>query len=127
MNLLVVSGRFVSDPVERKNVRGEKLATFSIAIYRKNMEPNFLDCIAFDELANFILESCKKGHYVILDGTLNIRKNTENPIYKSVNCFVKHLTLIKDERAQVKEDEKKKTSFYDDIDENDVWEKMRNL
>lgn len=70
LNQIVLVGRLTRDIQVRKSDKGTKFATISLAIPRsfKNMEgtydTDFIDCIAFENIAENTSTYCSKGDIV---------------------------------------------------------------
>ena len=79
LNQIVLVGRITRDIVVNKSEKGNKVATISLAIPRsfKNSEGNydtdFVDCVAFDVIAENTKEYCKKGDIVGVKGRVQSR------------------------------------------------------
>lgn len=79
LNQIVLVGRITRDIVVNKSEKGNKVATISLAIPRsfKNSEGNydtdFVDCVAFDVIAENTREYCKKGDIVGVKGRVQSR------------------------------------------------------
>lgn len=79
LNQIVLVGRITRDLVVNKSEKGNKVTTISLAIPRsfKNSEGNydtdFVDCVAFDVIAENTREYCKKGDIVGVKGRVQSR------------------------------------------------------
>ena len=79
LNQIVLVGRLTRDISVYKSEKGKKVATISLAIPRsfKNMEGNydtdFIDCIAFENIAENAAEYCGKGDIVGVKGRVQSR------------------------------------------------------
>ena len=79
LNQLVLVGRLTRDIKINKTDKGRKVATISLAIPRsfKNMEgtydTDFVDCIAFENIAENTSMYCKKGDIVGVKGRIQSR------------------------------------------------------
>ena len=79
LNQIILVGRLTRDVNVHKSERGVKVATISLAIPRsfKNMEGNydtdFIDCVAFDGIAENTAEYCGKGDIVGVKGRMQSR------------------------------------------------------
>ena len=79
LNQLVLVGRLTRDIKINKTDKGRKVATISLAIPRsfKNMEgtydTDFVDCIAFENIAENTAMYCKKGDIVGIKGRIQTR------------------------------------------------------
>ena len=79
LNQIVLVGRLTRDIVVNKSEKGSKVATISLAIPRsfKNSDgtydTDFLDCTAFDAIAENTCEYCSKGDIVGVKGRVQSR------------------------------------------------------
>lgn len=74
LNQIILVGRLTRDITVNKSENGVKVATISIAVPRsfKNVEgvydTDFIDCVAFDVIAENTSEYCNKGDIVGIKG-----------------------------------------------------------
>ena len=74
LNQIILVGRLTRDITVNKSDNGVKVATISIAVPRsfKNVEgvydTDFIDCVAFDVIAENTSEYCNKGDIVGVKG-----------------------------------------------------------
>ncbi len=79
LNQVVLVGRLTRDVVVNKSDKGIKVATVSLAIPRsfKNADgiydTDFVDCVAFDNVAANTSEYCSKGDIVGVKGRIQSR------------------------------------------------------
>ena len=79
LNHIILVGRLTRDISVNKSEKGVKVATISLAIPRsfKNMEggydTDFIDCVAFDSIAENTSEYCGKGDIVGVKGRVQSR------------------------------------------------------
>ena len=79
LNQIVLVGRLTRDIVVNKSEKGVKIATISLAIPRsfKNSEgtydTDFIECTAFDAIAENTCEYCSKGDIVGVKGRVQSR------------------------------------------------------
>lgn len=75
MNAAVFSGRLTKDPVA-KDANNAKLATFTIAVHRPLTRDisDFIDCVAWNEKADFVLRNFKRGVAVEVKGIIVTRE-----------------------------------------------------
>ena len=79
LNQIILVGRLTRDINVHKSDKGVKVATISLAIPRsfKNMDGNydtdFVDCVAFDGVAENTSEYCGKGDIVGVKGRVQSR------------------------------------------------------
>ncbi len=79
LNQIILVGRLTRDVVVNKSDNGTKVATISLAIPRsfKNSEgsydTDFIDCVAFESIAENTSEYCSKGDIVGVKGRVQSR------------------------------------------------------
>ncbi|MDY6934780.1 MAG: single-stranded DNA-binding protein [Spirochaetota bacterium] len=81
LNRVMLIGRLGRDPELRYTQTGSPVANFSIANNRsyttssgeKREEVNFFNCIAWSKLGEIIVEYCKKGRRIGIEGRLQQR------------------------------------------------------
>lgn len=79
LNQVVLVGRLTRDVIVNKSDKGIKVATVSLAIPRsfKNADgvydTDFVDCVAFDNVATNTSEYCSKGDIVGIKGRIQSR------------------------------------------------------
>lgn len=79
LNQIILVGRLTRNVVVNKSEKGIKVATISLAVPRsfKNSEGNydtdFIECVAFDNVAENTSEYCSKGDIVGVKGRIQSR------------------------------------------------------
>lgn len=80
LNKIILIGRLVRDPEQRYTPNGTSVANFSIANNRtytqgekKKEDTSFFNCIAWSKLGELIVQYCKKGNRVAVEGRLQQR------------------------------------------------------
>ena len=74
LNQIILVGRLTRDITVNKSENGTKVATISLAIPRSfknsdgNYDTDFIDCVAFDIVAENTAEYCSKGDIVGVKG-----------------------------------------------------------
>lgn len=75
LNKIVVMGRLVRDPEERRTANNKPVTNFTIAVDRDRQdETDFIDCVAWNGTAEFIEKYFRKGSMMIASGRLQMRK-----------------------------------------------------
>lgn len=71
-----VHGRLVRDPELRKTTSGKSVCSFTVASDKRRREDgaNFIDCTAWNGLAEMICKYFQKGKEIVLSGDLDSRK-----------------------------------------------------
>lgn len=75
INNAVIMGRLVKDPEERKTSAGKTVCSFCVAVddsFNKD-KTYFLDIIAWDKKAEFVIEYFRKGSMIAVQGKLTTR------------------------------------------------------
>lgn len=95
-----------------KSDKGVKVATISLAIPRsfKNMEggydTDFIDCIAFDSIAENTKEYCEKGDIVGVKGRVQSRTiEKEGKTEYLMEIIAEKVTFLSNKHPEEKEDE----------------------
>ena len=80
LNRILMIGRLVRDPELRHTPNGASVASFSIASNRsyvvnneKKEQVGFFDCVAWGKLGELVVQYCKKGHRIAVEGRLQQR------------------------------------------------------
>lgn len=79
LNQIILVGRLTRNITVNKSDKGNKVATISLAIPRsfKNSEgtydTDFIDCVAFDNIAENTCEYCSKGDIIGVKGRVQSR------------------------------------------------------
>lgn len=73
MNKWLGTGRLTRDPESRSTSTGMTIATFGVAVQGlKKDEVDFIDCKAFGQTADFVMNYFKKGKPAELEGRLKL-------------------------------------------------------
>lgn len=79
LNKIVIMGRLTRDPELRRTNSGKGVASFSVAVERDyrpdggERETDFIDCVAWDKLGEFVCNYFAKGRMIAVVGRLQIR------------------------------------------------------
>lgn len=74
MNRVILTGRLTRDPELRTTQNGRIVTKFTLAVdrgYKK--ETDFIDCVAWQKLAEIVADNLSKGRKVAVEGRLQIR------------------------------------------------------
>lgn len=77
VNLVLASGNLTRDPEMRYTPSGKAVTSFSIAVNEGSGErrtTEFLDCEAWEKLAETVAEYCRKGRKVLVTGSYTTQK-----------------------------------------------------
>ena len=118
MNNVQLLGRLTKDVELRVSQKSKKnFAYFTLAV-PNGEDAMFIDCVAFDKLAETIEKYVKKGNRLLVEGSINVSTyvDKDGNNRKSTNVFVNKITFIESAK---KEDDKKlsKKSKKDEDDE----------
>ncbi len=111
LNQIILVGRLTRNIAVNKSENGVKVATISIAVPRsfKNVEgvydTDFIDCVAFDAIAENTSEYCAKGDIVGIKGRVqsNVVENTEGKKENKIEIICEKITFLS---SKPKEEEK---------------------
>ena len=84
MNKILLIGRLTKDPELRYTQSGTAVASFTLAVNRNftnqngEREADFINCIAWQKAAEFVLQYFKKGQQMALEGRLQVRSYDDN-------------------------------------------------
>lgn len=82
LNLVIVMGNLTRDPEIRQTPTGQSVASFSIALNRSYKDSSgewqeatdYIDCVAWANLAQQIADNVSKGQRVLVEGRLQNRQ-----------------------------------------------------
>ena len=79
MNSIVIMGRLTRDPELRQTNSGTPVTSFTVAVDRRGKEKatDFLDCVAWNDKAEFVSKYFTKGRMILVAGRLQIRDWTD--------------------------------------------------
>lgn len=75
MNSINLVGRLTKEPELRTTSNGNKVISFCLAVDRKSKDKatDFIDCMAWNKLAEVISQYCHKGKMISVTGALQTR------------------------------------------------------
>lgn len=77
INIAVIAGHLTKDVELAKTQNGNSVAKFTVAVDGYNDNTNFINCVAWNKLADILNMYCKKGDLVTVEGRISVR-NYEN-------------------------------------------------
>lgn len=77
INIAVIAGHLTKDVELAKTQNGNSVAKFTVAVDGYNDNTNFINCVAWNKLADILNQYCKKGDLVTVEGRISVR-NYEN-------------------------------------------------
>jgi len=127
INRIIISGRFSKKPKQAILPSGTVAANFVLAVdkpYRFGSgEPNWIPVSAYGHVAEYILNYCGKGDFLIVDGRLehqqyrdkrNILRNTFVVIAESVSGHSKPKNATEDIVVQNTQEQQQPYPFTED-------------
>lgn len=110
LNQVVLVGRLTRNITVNKSDKGIKVATIPLAIPRsfKNSDgtydTDFVDCVAFDSIANNTSEYCEKGDIVGVKGRIQSRQiDKEGQKTTVVEIIAEKVTFLSSHTKEEKE------------------------
>ena len=121
MNNVQLLGRLTKDVELRVSKKSKKknFAYFTLAV-PNGEDAMFIDCVAFDKLAETIEKYVKKGNRLLVEGFINVStyEDKDGNNRKSTNVFVNKITFI--ESAKKEDDKKSSKKSKKDEDDEDL-------
>ena len=100
MNKVVLAGNLTKDPKSFKDKKGKDFAVFTLACkdadYIKSTEPDYVNCFVFGKTSKAVLEWCKKGQCVAVDGAVKFQTNKtkDGNYFTSCFCLVRRIEFL---------------------------------
>lgn len=119
MNNVQLLGRLTKDVELRVSQKSKKsFAYFTLAV-PNGEDAMFIDCVAFDKLAETIEKYVKKGNRLLVEGSINAAtyEDKDGNNRKSTNVFVNKITFIESAKKEDEKKASKKSKKYEDEDE----------
>lgn len=73
INVAVISGHLTKDVELLKTQNGNSVVKFTVAVDGYNDNTNFINCVAWNKLADILNQYCKKGDLVTVEGRISVR------------------------------------------------------
>lgn len=83
INVCIICGHLTKDVELAKTQNGNSVAKFTVAVNGYNDTTDFINCVAWNKLADIVNMYCKKGDLVTVEGRISVR-NYENQQGKKV-------------------------------------------
>lgn len=77
INIAVIAGHLTKNVELSKTQNGNSVAKFTVAVNGYNDTTDFINCVAWNKLADIVNMYCKKGDLVTVEGRISVR-NYEN-------------------------------------------------
>lgn len=79
LNKIIVCGRMTADPEMRSTPQGKNVTSFTLAVdrdFKQNgeKETDFINCVAWNNTADFVARYFSKGNLAIVSGRLQTRR-----------------------------------------------------
>ena len=98
INRVVVIGRLVSNPELKITQAGTSYVRVTIAneaAYKDKKHTNFIDVLAWSGLAENLSKYCDKGRKILIDGRLEVKKNTKgDKNYTNVTVIAENIDFL---------------------------------
>lgn len=120
MNNVQLLGRLTKDVELRVSQKSKKkFAYFTLAV-PNGEDAMFIDCVAFDKLAETIEKYVKKGNRLLVEGSINVStyEDKDGNNRKSTNVFVNKITFIESAKKEDDKKSSKKSKKKDEYDED---------
>lgn len=113
LNQVILVGRLTRNITVHKSEKGVKVATITLAIPRsfKNVEgtydTDFVDCVAFESIAENTKEYCSKGDIVGVKGRIQSRVvEKEDKKENVMEIIAEKITFLSSRNKEEKEEDK---------------------
>ena len=83
INVCIICGHLTKDVELSKTQNGNSVAKFTVAVNGYNDTTDFINCVAWNKLADIVNMYCNKGDLVTVEGRISVR-NYENQKGKKV-------------------------------------------
>ena len=122
MNKVILMGRLTAQPELKKTNNGNSVLSFTIAVNRPyknaqgNYDADFISCVAFKQVAEFISKYFNKGDMLAIDGSLQTRN------YQAQDGAKRYVTEVMADHAEFcdgKQPKADKDGFKDVTDTDD--------
>jgi single-strand DNA-binding protein len=131
MNKAILIGRLTKDAELRVTPSGVKVSSFTIAVDRgmskeskaqaqQKGEPtaDFINCVCFNKIAEFVATYCKKGNLVAVDGKIQTRSYDDKTGKK---VYVTEVVVSNANKLDWGNDNKSSDdSWYTEVDTDDI-------
>ena len=98
INRVVVIGRLVGTPELKITQAGTSYVRVTIAneaVYKDKKHTNFIDVLAWSGLAENLSKYCDKGRKILIDGRLEVKKNTKgDKNYTNVTVIAENIDFL---------------------------------
>lgn len=100
LNNVNLIGRMVREEEIRATSTGKKVLTFTLAVNNANDTANFIECVAWENTAEFISKYTNKGARIAVTGVLNQESWEKDGQKRSkLNVVVRDVQLLENKSA----------------------------
>ena len=93
LNKVILSGHLTKDVVLTKTDKGN-VVNFQIGCNKDKETCNFINCEAWNGIADSLSNYAKKGHFLVIEGRLEVKKYTKDEKTKTYTVVVvEHLEI----------------------------------
>lgn len=78
INNVIIVGRLTKDPVQKMTAQGKSVVAFTIACNRDKENAEFISCRAYGKTAELLVQYCKKGSQIGLNGSVHAYTTESN-------------------------------------------------
>ena len=127
LNTAILMGRLTADPELKKTPSGVSVTTFTVAVTRsyvkqgEERQSDFIECVAWRNIADFICKCSRKGQMIAVQGSIQTRsyQNKNGNKRKAVEINVDRADFCGDRKTESKPDvfsQGKNEDFVEDGD-----------
>jgi single-strand DNA-binding protein len=129
MNKAILIGRLTKDAELRVTPSGVKVSSFTIAVDRgmskeskaqaqQKGEPtaDFINCVCFNKIAEFVATYCKKGNLVAVDGKIQTRSYDDKDGKK---VYVTEVLVNQLDKLEWNDTKKEEENWYTEVETNE--------
>lgn len=73
INRVILCGRLTKDAEIRKTTSGKTVIAYTLAVERDKEHTDFINCVAWNKLADIVNMYCKKGDLITVEGRISVR------------------------------------------------------
>lgn len=77
-NQVIIGGRITADVECKTTTTGKSVASFTIAVNGRNNDTTFINCQAWEKIAELVASHFKKGSSIMVVGSLQVRSWNDN-------------------------------------------------
>lgn len=128
MNKVILVGRLTKDPETRSTSNNLDVCRFSLAISRHTAQgeaTDYIDCVAWRNMATNLEKYCKKGSLISVEGRLNNRSyesedGTKRKITEVICDSIEFLGSSRSTKEQTEEAQETNDAFEEFAQDTDI-------